>query len=106
MKAIAIRGARYVHVHTPCPLGWGCAPGDTAEVARLAVQCGVFPLFEAEHGRVTAVTRLARAVPVTDYLELQRRFAPALAPAGAARLARIRADVERNIAKFGLLEQG
>jgi pyruvate ferredoxin oxidoreductase beta subunit len=105
-RAIAIRGARYVHVHAPCPLGWGCAAGDTAEVARLAVQCGLFPLFEAEHGRVTAVTRLSRALPVSDYLKVQRRYAPALAPGGGARLERIEADAQRNIARFGLLEHG
>ena len=52
-KAMGIHGARYMHIHVPCPLGWGSAPQDTIRLARLAVECGLFPLFEAEHGVVT-----------------------------------------------------
>ena len=26
-KAIAMRGARYIHILVTCPLGWGCASG-------------------------------------------------------------------------------
>ena len=45
--AMGIRGARYIHILVPCPLGWGSAPEDTIKIARLAVECGLFPLFEA-----------------------------------------------------------
>ena len=51
---MGIRGARYVHIHVPCPLGWGSAPEDTIKIARLAVESGLFPLFEASDGEVTA----------------------------------------------------
>ena len=51
-----IRGARYIHVLVPCPLGWGSAPSDTIRLARLATETGLFPVFEAEHGEVTAVS--------------------------------------------------
>src|SRR5215813_10365382 len=37
-RAILMRGARYIHVHVPCPLGWGSASRDTVRVARLAVE--------------------------------------------------------------------
>ena len=55
-RAMGIHGARYLHVHVPCPLGWGTASDATLRVARLAVQCGLFPLFEAEHGEMTRST--------------------------------------------------
>src|SRR5512135_120371 len=55
-RALAIRGSRYIHIHVPCPLGWGSAPADTIKVARAAVEAGLFPLFEAEHGEVTGRT--------------------------------------------------
>src|SRR5262249_3342570 len=74
-KAISIRGARYIQIHVPCPLGWGAAGHDTIRLARLAVECGFFPVFEAEHGRVTAVHKIRRHVPVSEYLRPQRRFA-------------------------------
>ena len=40
IKAMGIHGARYIHVHVPCPLGWGSASHDTIRLARLAVESG------------------------------------------------------------------
>src|SRR6185503_13183285 len=74
-RAMAIEGARYIHIHVPCPLGWGSEPKHTIQVARMAVESGLFPLFEAEHGEITSRYVLRRPVPVTEYLKLQRRFA-------------------------------
>ena len=102
-KAMSIRGARYVHIHVPCPLGWGSKPEDTIRVARAAVESGLFPLFEAEYGEITARTPIRRRVPVDEYLKLQRRFAHLFAPKrDEARLTQIQATADRNIAKFGL----
>jgi pyruvate ferredoxin oxidoreductase beta subunit len=103
--AMAIRGARYVHIHVPCPLGWGSLPADTIKVARAAVESGLFPLFEAEHGEVTGRTPIRRRVPVDDYLKMQKRFAHLFAPKrDEARLAHIQAIADRNIATYGLLD--
>ncbi len=52
--AMEPHGARYIHIFVPCPLGWGSAPADTIKLARLAVETGLFPLFEAHDGKVTA----------------------------------------------------
>ena len=74
-RAMDIRGARYLHVLVPCPLGWGTASCDTLKVARMATQCGLFPVYEAEHGEVTAVSRIRHRVPVEEYLRMQTRYA-------------------------------
>ena len=74
-RAMGIGGARYIHIHVPCPLGWGSRPCDTIKLARLAVESGLFPLYEAEHGEVVDVTPIRRQVPVDDYLRPQKRFA-------------------------------
>ena len=104
-RAMSVRGARYVHIHVPCPLGWGSAPADTIKVARAAVEAGLFPLFEAEHGEVTGRTPIRRRVPVENYLKPQKRFAHLFSPKrDEARLAQIQAIADRNISTFGLLD--
>jgi pyruvate ferredoxin oxidoreductase beta subunit len=104
-RAMDIRGARYVHIHVPCPLGWGSLPEDTIRIARMAVESGLFPLFEAVDGEISGRTRIRRQVPVTEYLKLQKRFAHLFGTEpDAERLARIQAIADRNIARFGLLD--
>jgi pyruvate ferredoxin oxidoreductase beta subunit len=105
-KAMGIHGARYVHIHVPCPLGWGSAPEDTIKVARMAVESGLFPLFEAEHGEVTGRTPIRRKVAVEDYLSLQKRFAHLFGKTpDVARLAQIQAVADKNIRTFGLMPE-
>ena len=58
-RAMEFRGARYIHIFVPCPLGWGSASRDTIRVARLVKETGLFPVFEAEHGEVVSVSRSA-----------------------------------------------
>jgi pyruvate ferredoxin oxidoreductase beta subunit len=103
LRAMSLHGARYIHVHAPCPLGWGNEPRETIKVARLAVESGLFPLFEAEDGQVVDRTPIRRFVPVEDYLKLQRRFAHLFVPRrDEERLAAIQAIANRNIERFGL----
>lgn len=73
--AMAIRGARYIHIQVPCPLGWGSDPALTIQLARLAIESGLFPVYEAQYGRITNVRKIRRLVKVDEYLKLQRRFA-------------------------------
>mgnify|MGYP001196743519 CR=1 FL=1 len=106
-KAMSIHGARYIHVHVPCPLGWGCDTGDTIKVARLAAECGLFPIFEAEHGEVVGRRLIRKHVAVDEYLKMQSRFAHLFKnDAGRRRVAQIQAIADRNIRRFGLLPEG
>jgi pyruvate ferredoxin oxidoreductase beta subunit len=105
-KAMSIHGARYLHVLVPCPLGWGAASHDTIRLARLARETGIFPVFEAEHGEITAVTPIRHRVPVEDYLQPQKRFAHLFGnPGHPEMLAKIQADADRNIRRFKLLAE-
>jgi pyruvate ferredoxin oxidoreductase beta subunit len=105
-KAMSVRGARYLHILVPCPLGWGSASHDTIRLARLARETGIFPVFEAEKGEVTKVTKIRSRVPVQDYLKPQRRFAHLFSGGGdAATIALIQADADRNIRRFKLLDE-
>lgn len=103
-KAMSLHGARYLHVLVPCPLGWGTASSATLEVARLATRCGLFPVFEAEHGDVVDVTPIRRQVPVEDYLRAQSRYAHLFAPHRRDDvIGQLQALADRNIARYGLL---
>lgn len=103
-RAMAIRGARYLHVLVPCPLGWGTPSGITIRIARLATQCGLFPVFEARDGEITGVTPIRQRMPVEDYLRPQKRFAHLFHhPSGAEDLRRIRDAAEANIRRYGLI---
>jgi pyruvate ferredoxin oxidoreductase beta subunit len=105
VRAMTLRGARYLHVLVPCPLGWGSEPGLTIRIARLATQSGFFPVFEAEHGEVTGVSTIRRQVPVDDYLVLQKRFAHLFSPTRRDDvIARLQAIADRNVRRFGLLD--
>jgi pyruvate ferredoxin oxidoreductase beta subunit len=102
-RAMEFRGARYLHLFVPCPLGWGHAPEDTLRVARLAKESGLFPVFEAEEGEVTSVSKIRRQVPVEEYLRPQRRFAHLFGNAPHTDvIARIQAIADRNIRRYGL----
>jgi pyruvate ferredoxin oxidoreductase beta subunit len=104
--AMEIRGARYLHVLVPCPLGWGSASKDTIRIARLAKESGIFPVFEARDGELSGVSKIRRRVPVDEYLEAQQRFAHLFKPQRREQtIARIQAQADRNIRRFGLLDE-
>ena len=105
-RAMELHGARYIHIFVPCPLGWGTASSDTIRIARLAKETGLFPVFEAERGEVTAVLKIRKRTPVEDYLKPQKRFAHLFGDqAHADTIARIQAIADKNIRKYGLLAE-
>jgi len=102
-RAMGISGARYIHVQVPCPLGWASQPCDTIRLARLAVETGLYPLFEAKRGEIIDVTRIRHKVPVEEYLRPQKRFAHLFKPElDKEALLAIQQIADRNVAKFGL----
>ena len=105
-RAMEFRGARYIHLFVPCPLGWGTASHDTIRIARLAHETGLFPIFEAEHGLQVSALPIRRQLPVEEYLKPQKRFAHLF---GAKPkwdvIARIQERADRNIRKYGLVQQ-
>jgi pyruvate ferredoxin oxidoreductase beta subunit len=73
-KGAEIDGPAYVHVFSPCPIGWRSAPELSVNIARLAVQSGVFPLYEIENGKYKLNVIPTTLKPVQEYLKLQGRF--------------------------------
>ncbi|MBI1943543.1 MAG: pyruvate ferredoxin oxidoreductase [Betaproteobacteria bacterium] len=105
--AMQFRGARYIHIFVPCPLGWGHDSADTIRIARLAKETGLFPVFEAVYGEITAVSKIRRQLPVEEYLRPQKRFAHLFGkPPRVAVIARIQGIADRNIRRYGLTDEG
>jgi pyruvate ferredoxin oxidoreductase beta subunit len=80
-KAKEFKGTKYIHILAPCPPGWRYSTEKTVELGRLAVQTGMWALFEIEHGRFKLSPPSARLVdktkrkPLEEYLRTQGRFA-------------------------------
>src|SRR6185369_4674064 len=97
-RAMQIHGARYIRIFVPCPLGWGHASEDTIRISRLAKETGLFPVFEAENGEVTSVSKIRRKVAVEEYLRPQKRFAHLFRdPPRLDVIARIQQIADRNV---------
>ena len=73
-KGMAINGPAYIHILSVCPTGWRCLPELAVEIGRLAVQTGIFPLYEIEDGRYRLSVNPSKLKPVQDYFKLQGRF--------------------------------
>jgi pyruvate/2-oxoacid:ferredoxin oxidoreductase beta subunit len=70
-----LHGFRYMHINSPCPTGWGTDPKDTIKIARLAVESGLWPLYEILDGRHFKLTYKPRELkPVSETLKIQGRF--------------------------------
>jgi pyruvate ferredoxin oxidoreductase beta subunit len=102
-RALEIRGPKYLDVHSPCPIGWGFDPSRTIEVAKLAIQTGLVPLYETGYGQPLKARRIGKKRPVEEYLRLQSRFRHLFERGDSEHIAAIQALADDNIARYGLL---
>ena len=80
-KALTIGGPTFIHSLDPCPKGWDYDPMLSHELGELAVETGIFPLYEVEdgvvrhYGKTKAIVEGRPRKPVREYLLKQGRFA-------------------------------
>ena len=72
-KASKIEGPKLFITLSPCPPGWSFGASKSVNVARLAVQTGIWPLKEAVNG-VVEHTIIPKFKPVEEYLKTQNRY--------------------------------
>jgi len=73
-KARMANGPSYLHILSVCPTGWRI-PSDLAiRYGRLAVETGVFPLYEIEKGKYRLTYNPEPLRHVVDYMNGQGRF--------------------------------
>lgn len=73
-KGANANGPAYIQVFSPCPTGWRSASELGVSIARLAVETGVFPLYEVVNGKYKMTDNLSSLRPINDYIKLQGRF--------------------------------
>lgn len=73
-KGGEVKGPAYVHILSPCPTGWRSPTDLTIEISKLAVETGIFPLYEVENGRYKLNVDKPELKPVEEYLKPQGRF--------------------------------
>ncbi|HPX19519.1 MAG TPA: thiamine pyrophosphate-dependent enzyme [Deltaproteobacteria bacterium] len=79
-KALTYGGVKYIHIHIPCPPGWGFEPRYAVKLGKLAVETGLYELYEIEKsqlrhtGASLKLMEKRRLLPVENYLRAQSRF--------------------------------
>ena len=93
----------YLHVHVPCCTGWRFDSAKTIELAKLAVQTGLFPIIEIENGNVTKVRKVKSKKPVEEYLKAQGRFRHLFTKEGGdIEIKKIQEIADANISRYNL----
>lgn len=102
-KAASIEGFAYIQIHSSCVMGWGIDGNQSIEVARLAVETGLYPIVEYENGKLVSVRKIKDRKPVIEYLKVQRRFRHLLKhPKGKEIIERLQQIADENAKKYGL----
>ncbi len=79
-KAKDIEGTKYVHILAPCPPGWRFDTELTVDMGKLAVETGMWVLYEVENNILSLSPPSKRLLdaskrkPVGEYIKLQGRF--------------------------------
>jgi pyruvate/2-oxoacid:ferredoxin oxidoreductase beta subunit/intein/homing endonuclease len=97
-KAFSIKGPKYMQIYVPCPLGWRFESALTSEIAKLAVETGLYPLIEYENDVLTS--RKITPKPVEEYLKAQGRFKHLLN--NPEEIRKIQEIADNNIKKYSL----
>lgn len=73
-KALATDGPAFIHLLAPCPKGWGFPPDKTIYIGKLAVETGMWRLYEIVEGEERETYKPSVLRPVEEYIRAQERF--------------------------------
>lgn len=102
-EALRYEGPAFILVDSPCNLGHKHAPGESLEIAKLAVQTCFFPLYSTykDNWELTGESlKIAKGtsekLPVTEYFKTQGRFKHLFQPEWAEKLVEIQATIDEK----------
>jgi len=73
-RAADVKGPAYVHILSPCPTGWRFSGELGIKLGKLAVDTGMFPLYEVIDGKYKLNVDRPKLQPVKEYLGFQGRY--------------------------------
>jgi pyruvate ferredoxin oxidoreductase beta subunit/oxalate oxidoreductase subunit beta len=73
-KGLNADGPAFLYIHAPCPKGWSFPSEKTIELGKLAVETGMFQLYELEAGEYKLTYKPSKLKPVAEYIKHQGRF--------------------------------
>lgn len=75
LKAMAVKdGMSYIHILSPCILGWGYGIPASLDVCRAAVETNYYPLWEYERGEYRVTVDVDKPKPISEYTRLLKKF--------------------------------
>ena len=74
-KAAAMPGFKFIDLLCPCPVAWGYEASNTMEIGRVAVETGVWPLYEIENSTANLTKRPNRLEPLEHFTQAQKKIA-------------------------------
>jgi pyruvate/2-oxoacid:ferredoxin oxidoreductase beta subunit len=98
IKNASTRLPAFIQILTPCNPSWGYDDNKGIEVSRLAVESGIWPLYEWKDG-VFQRQNIMRKSTVRDYLGSQRRYAH-LDEEGIQQMEEYASDLNRMMIKL------
>ncbi len=102
-KALEFEGPGYIQILTPCIPGWKIEPRQSMEVAKLAVETGLYPLLEYQNGELVKTSKIKEKKQVDEYLKSQGRFKHLFKnKQGKEQIEHIQELADKNIERFKL----
>ncbi len=99
-KAFAVEGPSFINLISPCQRSWGFDPSQTVKIAKAAVECNYWPLYEIDHGKFKLNYEPKAKMPIAEWLGMQKRFKHLLLPENAGLLAEIQKDIDEDFARL------
>ena len=95
-KAVNTDGPCFINVFAPCPRGWRYDPKDSIQLAKLAADTCVWPMYEVEDGKLTISYKPREKKPVEQWLKAEGRFKHLFKPGNEELREEIQADIDRR----------
>ncbi|MHA1303176.1 MAG: thiamine pyrophosphate-dependent enzyme [Candidatus Heimdallarchaeaceae archaeon] len=81
-KAVSLEGFKFIEIDASCPVAWKADSADSIKIARLAIETGIWPLFEWDSETNKAILSKrgrkyrdkANRKPIEEWTKLQGRF--------------------------------
>jgi pyruvate ferredoxin oxidoreductase beta subunit len=94
--AFDTQGPAFINVMAPCPRGWRYPSENTIEMAKLATETCIWPLYEVIDGEWKLNRKPKEKKPVTEWLKPQGRFRHLFKPGNESVLQALQESVDRD----------